>query len=177
MLAGEDDEMYPITYIINLFSSTAPHPQLVQISETLVQLMSFATVFTIWGSGQSCFLWQLRSFSLFFLTTPVGFNSLLCLWDCKLLWPKLHFLNGIYIPTSQDRGCFLSSGMNWKLSANQCQILKIRLWETTTQFFHSVMGTTPVVYHKCVAVVSIWNRFYHTCQREVFPIFRNTVVN
>lgn len=108
MLAGENDEVYPITYIISLFSSTAPHPQLVQISETLVQLMGFATVFIIWGSEQFCF----RSFSLLFLTTPVCFNSLLCLWTASSCDPKLHFLCGIYIPTSQDRGCSLSSGIN-----------------------------------------------------------------
>lgn len=136
MVAGEEDEVYPITYIISLFSFTVPCPQLVQISETLVQLMGFATVFTIWGSGQSCFLWQLKSFSLLFLTTPVGFNSLLCLWDCKLLWPKLHFLCGVwskflylsgYHPWLQAVPC--PQAWTGKPSANQCQILKIRLYE------------------------------------------------
>lgn len=39
------------------------------------------------------------------------------------------------------------------------------------------MGTALEVYHKCVAVVSIPNKSYHACQREVFPIFLNTVLN
>lgn len=134
MLAGEEDEVYPITYIISLFSSSVPCPQLVQISETLVQLMGFAIVFIVWGFGQSCFLQQLRSFSLF-LTTPVGFNSVLCLWDCKLLWPKLHFLCGSRStclplriqPWLQAAPC--PQAWAGKPSANQSQILKIRLHE------------------------------------------------
>lgn len=78
MLAREEDEVYSIAYATSLSSFTAPCSQLMQISVTLVQLMGFMPVFTIWGSGQSCLLWQLRRFSLLFLTTP-----LLCPCGCK----------------------------------------------------------------------------------------------
>lgn len=176
MLAREEDEVYPITYIISLFFSTVPCPQLVQSGEILVQLMGFAAVFTIWGSGQSCFLWQLRSFALLFLTTPVGFNFLLCQWDC---YDPSFFICGVrstFLPFRIQplaAGCSLSSGMSKSVPnpANQGTC------ETMTQLFHSAMGTAPEVYHKCVVVASIPNRSYHICQREVFPIFPNTVLN
>lgn len=83
MLAREKKEVCSVAYAISLSSFTAPCPQLMQISGSLVQLMGFVPVFTTWGSGQSRLLQQLRRFNLLFLTTPMVFNSLRCLCDCK----------------------------------------------------------------------------------------------
>lgn len=83
MLAREEEEVCFVAYAISLSSFTAPCPQLMRISRSLVQLMGFVPVFTTWRSGQSCLLQQLRRFNLLFLTMPMVFNSLHCLCDCK----------------------------------------------------------------------------------------------
>lgn len=137
MFTREQDEVYSITYTTTLSSSTAPCPQLTQISVALVQLMGFTN--GIWGSGQSCLLQQLRKFGLLFSATPVGVNSLLCLCDCKQAPCRSgspSCIDWVYVPSSEDATWELpwlqAAAQVWPTGdplANQYQILKIRLQE------------------------------------------------